>query len=486
MAQTQKPFIVVLTGGPSAGKSSAMAILRDRLSVRGFQVLTIPENATHFLANSDGFQPEWAGAPEQVRMQRIFMDYQIAQEEAFKAFAALHPRKRAVLLLDCCSMNSKVYLSEEQFQQLMNLEGFPPLQEADLMARYDLVIHMKTVAYSKNGGYEWGPGSNNPGRYHTPEQAKEFDERCLAVFSAHPQLRVVPHCGSFTDKIDKVLDFVNDGLHVDGLAGKRRRVPVSVQAAPFLDELVSQSSTSSFTVTTTFLDDQMQHSARRRVKVPAQSWLERYKRLQSDSTPDHPTLAVARPGLPLLPADVAYERRSTVTSREEEPMTIMTRRVVHEEDYYAAIESAHAEEKVGASAEDAAGACRGVTATKHVLSFVVGSNYYELFFFASKPERLILDLGEQAPTPEGLEPLSSSTEPVAARTPQRQSAAREEAAAATATTERPAKRVRTLGRHTTEEAALRLPAKLLGSAGAASPAVAPRQSPPAVLPSLGA
>merc|ERR1719145_468415 len=96
-----RPFVVVLTGGPSSGKSSALALLRDRLTARGFQVLTVPENATHFLANSDGFQPEWAGTYSAVRMQRAFFDYQIAQEEAFKEFAALHPTKRAVVLLDC-------------------------------------------------------------------------------------------------------------------------------------------------------------------------------------------------------------------------------------------------------------------------------------------------------------------------------------------------------------------------------------------------
>merc|ERR1719183_1504163 len=110
-----RPFVVVLTGGPSAGKSSALALLRDRLTVRGFQVLTVPENATHFLANSDGFQPEWAGTQAQVGMQRIFLEYQMAQEEAFGAFARLHPAKRGVLLLDSCTLNSKVYLSDEQW-----------------------------------------------------------------------------------------------------------------------------------------------------------------------------------------------------------------------------------------------------------------------------------------------------------------------------------------------------------------------------------
>ncbi|CAE8635089.1 unnamed protein product, partial [Polarella glacialis] len=135
-----RPFLVVLTGGPSSGKSSALALLRDRLSARGFQVLTVPENATHFLANSDGFQAEWAGTDSQVRMQRIFLDFQVEQEDAFKAFAELHPTKRAVLLLDCCTLNSKVYVSNEQWAKVLALPGKPTLQESGLFARYDLVV----------------------------------------------------------------------------------------------------------------------------------------------------------------------------------------------------------------------------------------------------------------------------------------------------------------------------------------------------------
>merc|ERR1719231_2190331 len=194
-----RPFVIVLTGGPCAGKTSAMAFLRDRLSKRGFQVLTVPENATHFLANSEGFQPEWAGKPAQVSMQRIFMEYQMAQEDAFKAFAKLHPTKQSILLLDCCTLNSKVYLTDEQWKQVLTLPGHEQLTEQQLFARYDLVIHLVSCAFE--GLYEWGPGSNNPGRYHSPEQAKDTDQRCLEVFRAHPQLRVVPHCSKFEDKI---------------------------------------------------------------------------------------------------------------------------------------------------------------------------------------------------------------------------------------------------------------------------------------------
>jgi len=147
-----KPFVVVLTGGPCSGKSSALALLRDRLSVRGFQVLAVPENATHFLANSDGFQPEWVGTSAQAHMQRLFLDFQIYQEDAFKEFGALHPRKPCVLLLDRCTLDSKIFVSsEQQWQDVLSMPGKPTVSEADLVARYDLVIHAPSAREDEQG-----------------------------------------------------------------------------------------------------------------------------------------------------------------------------------------------------------------------------------------------------------------------------------------------------------------------------------------------
>jgi hypothetical protein len=434
----------VLTGGPSAGKSSALALLRDRLTVRGFQVLTVPENATQLLANSDGFQPEWAGTFSQVCMQRIFLEYQLAQEEAFGAFARLHPAKRGVLLLDCCTLNSKVYLSDDQWEQVLSFPGKPRLTEEELLGRYDLVIHMVTCA--DLGNYEWGPGSNNPGRYHTPEQAKETDERCLQVFSAHPQTRVVPHFPKFDEKIGKVLDFVNDALHVEGLAGTRHRIPVRISSfEQLLSRMTSPASSSSsslpFIITSTFLDDQMQHSMRRRARVPFQLWLDRFDQFTKAGKGQFPVVIaddhVARPSWLNEAADLTFERRTQVQALDPTE-SFLKRKVVQETEYYATLET------VGSSAS---------TITKYMLSFVEGSQYYELLFFAGSGHGLILDLCEGATLPSCLLPELP---------PQQQLEAAASTAAAGPCTSSPdgpknhaAKRPRrALGRHSTEAAAL--------------------------------
>lgn len=388
VAATHRPFVVVLTGGPMSGKSSALALLRDRLTTRGFQVLTVPEMATHLLTNCDGFQPEWVGTEAQVRMQRIFVDFQLAQETAFHDIAKLHPTKRPVLILDACSLSPKLYLSDEQWQQALNLPGMPALTEEDLIARYDLVIQMTTCAHG--GHYEWGPGSNNPGRYHNREQAKEHDQRSLEVFSAHPQLRVVPHFADFEDKIERVVQFVNDALHVEGLAGKRRRRKCCVKSIEELSELVALPTTISALVTSTFLDDDMQHSVRRHQRVSSKLWLEEYQRLHAESAkPTERSSAIESALSGNKPVDgvehaaeVMYERRAKEVFPPGSGLTkpCLTRKIITMDDYYLALQSRSAPAVI----------------TKFVLRFIFNSNYYELFFNLDQKD-LVLDFGAHSP-----------------------------------------------------------------------------------------
>mmetsp|Transcript_116417 Transcript_116417/g.340559 ORF Transcript_116417/g.340559 Transcript_116417/m.340559 type:complete len:442 (-) Transcript_116417:110-1435(-) len=367
MSERPRPFVVVLTGGPCSGKSSALALLRDRLSSRGFQVLTVPENATHFLANSEGFQPEWAGTHAQVRMQRLFLDYQISQEDAFKEFADLHPTKPAVMLLDCCTMNSKVYTSDEQFQQVLSMPGKPTLTEEGLFARYDLVVHMVTEALE--GHYEWGPGSNNPGRYHNREQAQEQEQRCMEVFAAHPQLRVVPHFQSFADKIEKVVEFVKDALHIEGLAGKRCRRACRVVREEEVEAVAASASSSASEVVSTFLDERLQHSVRKHVKISTEAWLRAFRRWRGAELEAGAAEGAAGAAEPL------YERRSQVQHPGIPDQMCLTRKVIRKDEYQDAVVSRCSEASV---------------TTKYVLRFVEGSSYYELFFFLTDGD-LVLD-----------------------------------------------------------------------------------------------
>jgi predicted ATPase len=215
-----RPIRVLFTGGPGAGKSSAIATLRDRLSKRGFQVVVVPECATVLLTNSDGFDPAWKGTDAFVELQRIFLQYQLDHEKAHEAVARLST-KQAVMLYDRGALDGRLFTTDAEWAAVLKGVG---VTEQELLSRYDLVLHVTSCAEGLPDLYDFGPGSSNPARYHTPDQAKEADQLTQKLYEKHPQVRCIPNFTSFDDKIACVLGILEDALRVDGLAGKRCRV----------------------------------------------------------------------------------------------------------------------------------------------------------------------------------------------------------------------------------------------------------------------
>jgi len=339
------PVSIVLTGGPCAGKSSILALIRDRLRKRGIQVVTVPEYATHFFANSDGFQVEWVGTKKEDGLQDVFLRYQMMQESMFKDFAALNS-KPSVLLFDRAVMDQKVFTSSEKiwYDALKKND----VTERDLLDRYDMVIHLTTCA--KVGDYEWGPGSNNPGRYHNPDEAAELDKKCDEVYAGHKQMRVVPHFPKFQDKVDQVMKYLEDGLGVDGLAGRRQRISVRCTVESVPAEVISQSQ--AFVITSTFLDESLQLSVQRRLRVTVDSWLAGLK--------GEAPKAVDRP-ISSSHIDQTFEERRSIPSDN-----FLARRVLTEDVYHNQIRLARHE-----------------SVDKHVLTFQseTSGQHYELFYF---------------------------------------------------------------------------------------------------------
>merc|ERR1719277_2943805 len=100
-----------------------MALLRDRLARRGIQVITVPEYATHFFSNSDGFQPEWVATEKENDLQNVLLRYQMMQEDLFRDYAELNS-KTTVLLLDRGCLDQKVFVSSDDiFQSAMDRNG---------------------------------------------------------------------------------------------------------------------------------------------------------------------------------------------------------------------------------------------------------------------------------------------------------------------------------------------------------------------------
>jgi hypothetical protein len=288
----------------------------------------------------------------------------------FREFAALND-KPSVLLLDRAVMDQKVFASSLDIWESVLREN--STTEEEILKSYDAVVHLGTCA--QVGNYEWGPGSNNPGRYHSPEEAATLDATCERVYQNHKQFRKVPHCSSFEEKVEQVMKYLEDALGVDGLAGRRQRVKVKVADIPA--DVLSRSQ--AYVITSTFLDARMHLSVRRRQRIQADRWCES---LASENRPTQPWKAAHGEG------DTTFEERRSIPDD-----CYLARRVLTETAYYT---------EVGLAPKE------GID--KYVLSFQIGAGlHFELFYFqGSGDSAIIVDFPVGANLPTWIERAAKS------------------------------------------------------------------------------
>lgn len=381
-APKPRQMTIVLTGGPCSGKSSILALLRDRLSKRGYQVVLVPEYATHFFVNSDGFQGEWVATDKEKALQRVLLKYQMMQEDLFKDYAALNS-KPSVFILDRGTLDQKVFVSSEDiWTTALTSCG---VTETELLARYDMVMHLGTCA--KAGEYEWGPGSKNPARYHSPEEAAKLDKVCEEVYKDHKQLRVVPHCTKFEDKVEQVMYYLEDALGVDGLSGTRHRVEVKLQG-DIPSEVLKQSQ--AFQITAAFLDKALQLCVRRKLRVPVDRVCGGL--FKTTDSPANVAGAATPRGSNLCDVDPTFEERRAIPDE-----AFLARRTITETAYNNSLKLS-----------------LGAVVDEHVLSFQTSSGlHYELLYFRGLHDShtLLLDCTVGAALPVWLEAIVEAKPP---------------------------------------------------------------------------
>lgn len=177
----------VVTGGPCGGKSTGLAILRQKLAQYGVSVLVVPELATQLFTN--GFEPARAlSSPAVARaFQREMLRAQLAMEDRWMGFARAYPSERKVLVCDRGALDPAAYMPAGAFDSILHEEGLSLLDVRD--ARYAAVFHLVTAADGAEAYYNL----DNAARTETPQQARDLDARTLAAWTGHPHLEVLPN-----------------------------------------------------------------------------------------------------------------------------------------------------------------------------------------------------------------------------------------------------------------------------------------------------
>ncbi len=196
---------IVLTGGPCAGKTTALARIEEDLQEKGYYVLIVSESATELIKG--GIKPFGDNAIKMFDFQRLIVEYQLNKEKTYEEAIKLLPNdKKCIIVYDRGVMDNKAYVSDSEFADILKQLD---LNQLYLLDRYDMVIHLVTAA---DGKEEYYTLSNNQARTETVEQAKQMDKKSLKAWTGHNNLVIIDNRTDFEDKMKNLLDSIHNLL----------------------------------------------------------------------------------------------------------------------------------------------------------------------------------------------------------------------------------------------------------------------------------
>lgn len=185
-APAHPPRRIVLTGGPGAGKTAVLEMLRRSVCEH---VAVLPESASIIFGG--GF-PRGGSEAARRGAQRAIFRVQSELEQI-----VLDEHRVALALCDRGTVDGIAYWPGETVRFF---EQFGTTCDAEY-ARYEMVIHLRTPPE------EWYDHSNTL-RIESAREAATIDARIEAAWAGHPNRRIIDPTTSFLDKAARVIELV--------------------------------------------------------------------------------------------------------------------------------------------------------------------------------------------------------------------------------------------------------------------------------------
>lgn len=211
---------IALTGGPCAGKTTALVKIIERFTDRGYLVYALPESPTLFNAASVNFLTE--DKTYFYNIEKALLKFQLHLENTFYDLAK-SVKKPVIIISDRGTMDISAYMDPNMWQAILDELSLSEVMLRD--ARYDAVIHMVTAA---KGAEEFYTTENNSARSESVELARELDEKILKAWTGHQNLRIVGNKKDFNAKIEQAIHEIATILGDDTSVETRRTFKVDV------------------------------------------------------------------------------------------------------------------------------------------------------------------------------------------------------------------------------------------------------------------
>ena len=176
---------VALTGGPAAGKTAVLDVMRRHLAD---SVVVLPESATMLF--SGGF-PRPKARPGLRLVQKTIYEVQRNMEAIYALEHSAVPN-----ICDRGTLDGAAYWPGG----LERFLGAMGTTLDDEYSRYEAVLFLETSAYD-----ERAYSDENPFRIESPSQARKIDKALQAIWGEHPKFHVVSHEQNFYEKVAAVL-----------------------------------------------------------------------------------------------------------------------------------------------------------------------------------------------------------------------------------------------------------------------------------------
>lgn len=194
-----KPFVIALTGGPCAGKTTLLDRLRKADTLAGRKLLFVPEAATILVGRG------YVIGEDVPAFQTEVLRLQLELEGEARAQAATLEAP-CVIVCDRGTLDGAGYCSPEVFSGI--IATFDQTRES-LAQRYDLVVHLVSAAVEAPEAYTTG---NNAARIETLAEAIAQEHRTRDAWAGHPRRVIVESPGTFEEKIGAAIEAMERAL----------------------------------------------------------------------------------------------------------------------------------------------------------------------------------------------------------------------------------------------------------------------------------
>ncbi len=210
---------IVLTGGPCAGKTTALVKVIEHFSSLGFKVFTIPEVPTMF--TQAGMDYLTTNREFFYEGEKATLEVQLALEDKFLRMAEACSQP-CIIVCDRGTMDISAYMTKEMWEDITRAVG---TSTAELRGRYDAVLHLVSAA---DGAEQFYTTSNNASRNEPADEkglqvARMLDKKVIGAWTGHSHLRVINNHDDFDAKIKRVLKEISNVLALPSQIEEERK-----------------------------------------------------------------------------------------------------------------------------------------------------------------------------------------------------------------------------------------------------------------------